>query len=96
MQPKPPKNLDVELVEVDGLELAVVSFEAPSRDADLAALSAAEREVVRAVLAGAPNAGIARARGTSARTVANQLASIFRKLGVASRHELVARLAKSG
>lgn len=34
---------------------------------------------------------IARRRGTSPRTVANQIASIFRKHGVGSRAELVAR-----
>ena len=43
------------------------------------------------VLAGLANAAIARRRGTSARTVANQVASIFRKLGVQSRAELAAR-----
>lgn len=42
-------------------------------------------EIVRVRLAGEEghsNAEIARARGTSARTVANQLAGLFRKLGV--------------
>ena len=54
-------------------------------------LTAAEQEVVLALLAGQSNAAIARARGRSARTVANQVARVFRKLGVSSRAELVAR-----
>jgi DNA-binding CsgD family transcriptional regulator len=58
-------------------------------DAALARLSPAEREVVLAVLDGASNTAIAQRRGTSERTVANQLASIFRKLGASSRLDLV-------
>lgn len=52
-------------------------------------LSAAEREVARAALEGLSNGEIAAARGTSVRTVANQLQSIFRKLGVSGRTELI-------
>lgn len=51
-------------------------------------LSKAEHEVVARAAAGLSNAQIAASRGVSARTVANQLASAFRKLGVASRFEL--------
>jgi DNA-binding NarL/FixJ family response regulator len=40
--------------------------------------------------AGLSNAAIARARGRSPRTIANQLQSIYRKLGVASRAEMTA------
>jgi DNA-binding CsgD family transcriptional regulator len=54
------------------------------------ALTAAEREVVRLVAAGRSNAEIGRFRGTSARTIANQLANLFRKTGLRSRYELVA------
>ena len=56
-------------------------------------LTQAERQVVVAVLNGRTNAAIAKARRTSSRTVANQLAGIYRKLGVASRWELAARSA---
>lgn len=56
-------------------------------------LTQAERQVVAAVLSGRTNAAIAKARRTSSRTVANQLACIYRKLGVASRWELAARSA---
>jgi DNA-binding NarL/FixJ family response regulator len=51
-------------------------------------LSAAEREVARLVFQGASNAAIARIRGTSERTAANQLQAIYAKLGVHSRVEL--------
>lgn len=53
-------------------------------------LTAAEEEVVELVLEGLSNAQIAQRRGTRERTVANQLASIFRKVGVSSRSELAA------
>lgn len=55
-------------------------------------LTDAEREVTRLVYDGASNAEIARARGVSPKTIANQLDSIYRKLGVTSRCELVSRL----
>jgi DNA-binding CsgD family transcriptional regulator len=58
----------------------------------LAALSAAEREVTLLLVQGATNREIARRRGGSERTVANQLQAIYRKLGVTSRAELAARL----
>jgi DNA-binding NarL/FixJ family response regulator len=53
-------------------------------------LTQAELAVTRLVLEGHGNAAIAKTRGTSARTVANQLASIFRKLEVSSRWQLAA------
>ncbi|MEM7412456.1 MAG: helix-turn-helix transcriptional regulator [Myxococcota bacterium] len=56
------------------------------------ALSPAEREVTSALLAGSTSLDIASRRGTSVRTIANQIASIFEKLGVHSRVELAARL----
>lgn len=55
-------------------------------------LTPAEELVLSGIIAGASNETIARRRGTSARTVANQVASIFRKCGVGSRAELVALL----
>lgn len=54
-------------------------------------LTAAEREVLALLLAGRTNAEIARRRTTSVRTVANQLASLYRKLGVSGRREILAR-----
>ena len=57
-------------------------------------LTAAERDVVKLILEGKSNAAIAKVRGVAVRTVANQVASILRKLGAASRSELPAALAR--
>jgi DNA-binding NarL/FixJ family response regulator len=57
-----------------------------------AGLTASERSVVQLAYDGLSDRDIARARGTSARTVANQLRSAFRRLGIGSRVELVRRL----
>ena len=83
---------DVSLLRVGDEELVVLTMPALSTQT-LLQLSSAERDVLALTLGGQSNASIARARGTAARTVANQLSSIFRKLGVVSRAELVARLA---
>lgn len=56
-----------------------------------ATLSPAEADVVRAIIRGATNEQIAVERCRSIRTVANQVASAFRKLGVGSRGELYRR-----
>lgn len=60
--------------------------------ASLSTLTPAEREVVRGLLQGLSNAEIATNRKTSGRTVANQIAAVFRKLDVSSRAELAALL----
>jgi DNA-binding NarL/FixJ family response regulator len=72
-----------------GEEFAVLAI--PSSDPPcLDVLTSAEREVCRLILAGLTNTAIARARGTSDNTTKNQIASIFRKLGIGSRGELAA------
>jgi len=53
-------------------------------------LSDAERAVALLVVDGHTNAEIGALRGTSARTVANQVARILEKLDLGSRAELVA------
>lgn len=58
------------------------------------ALTPAERAVLEMIVEACSNAEIARRRRTSVRTVANQVASIFRKHGVASRGELITLLAR--
>ncbi len=58
----------------------------------LAQLARGEQEVLVLVLEGQSTASVAQARGTSPRTIANQIATIFRKLGVSSRAELAAKL----
>lgn len=55
-------------------------------------LTPAESYVVRAVVEGRGHAEIARARGCSPRTVANQLAAAFQRLHVSGRAELMSLL----
>jgi DNA-binding CsgD family transcriptional regulator len=84
----PTEPDDLIALESDDGELAVLSFALPSDHA--IDLSSAESDVARHVLAGRSNSEIALLRRCSTRTVANQVASLFRKLGVRSRLELVA------
>ncbi len=72
--------------EHGSLEVLVLDLELP--DPELDELTDTEREVAMMVLDGATNAEIAEAREVSVRTVANQLRSIFQKLGVSSRWDL--------
>jgi DNA-binding CsgD family transcriptional regulator len=83
-----PAGLTARAHHIDGQEIVVLSV--PLRDVPDAPLSAAEREVVVAALSGKSNQTIARERGRSPRTIANQLAAAFRKLGVTSRREFAA------
>jgi DNA-binding CsgD family transcriptional regulator len=69
----------------------------PRPDAELAAwLAPAEQAVISLLIEGLSYAEIARARQTSIRTVANQVASGFRRLGVSGRAELLCMLARWG
>ncbi|CAE6507054.1 Regulatory protein, luxR family [Nitrosomonas nitrosa] len=58
----------------------------------LTELSESEREIATYLIAGSTNADIAQRRNSSEYTIANQVQSIFRKLSVRSRGELVAKL----
>ena len=62
----------------------------------LSGLTEAEQAVVRGVERGWSNKQIAEARGSRARTIANQLASVYRKLGVGSRFDLIRILVEEG
>jgi DNA-binding CsgD family transcriptional regulator len=75
------------LESADG-SVAVLSFELAGDQGRW--LTPAESEVVAYLLKGCSNAQIASFRGSSRHTVANQVASAFRKLGIRSRLELVA------
>ncbi len=55
-------------------------------------LSKAERDVVRLLVEGRTHAQMSQIRDRSARTIANQLGSVFRKLGVSGRTALVSQL----
>jgi DNA-binding NarL/FixJ family response regulator len=72
----------------DGESFAVVSYPL-RRPASFSSLTASELEVVEAVLDGQSQREIAKRRERSARTIANQLASAYRKLSVRSAAELV-------
>lgn len=58
-----------------------------------ASVTSAEADVLRGLLEGLRNEDIADARGTSRRTVANQVSALYRKLGVRQRCELDPALA---
>jgi DNA-binding NarL/FixJ family response regulator len=82
----------VEKLAVGGEELMVFSW--TTRETEVPqGLSSAESEVLARVVRGESNAAIAKARKTSARTVANQVASLLRKTRSASRYELIRRFA---
>lgn len=81
-------ELRASAIVVGGQRLIVLSL---PRGEPRAPLTASEREVYDEVVRGRTNREIALARGTAERTVANQVASVMRKLGVGSRAELVAR-----
>ena len=88
------RDARVSRLKVGGEELVVIGLSDALAHPALGALTPAEREVVAFVACGLGNAAIAEKRGTSARTVANQLASVYRKLEIGDRHELVALLVR--
>ncbi|HTQ06914.1 MAG TPA: LuxR C-terminal-related transcriptional regulator [Polyangiaceae bacterium] len=71
----------------------VLSAERPDNDLP-SCLSAAEKCVVRMMVEGGSHVNMAEQRACSHRTVANQLAAVFRKLHVSGRGELVASLVR--
>jgi DNA-binding NarL/FixJ family response regulator len=74
-----------------GADLAIARI-APAANS-LASLSDAERSIVADLFDGKRIPVIALERGTSRRTVAHQIGSVYRKLGASSRRELLALLA---
>ena len=87
------RSMEGEAVSVrmdDNLEL-LLCIERGSGEAPPSALSKAEREVMEELVRGKTNAQISELRGVAERTVANQVASIFKKLGLNSRQELAAK-----
>ena len=88
-----PAGLRAKLAEVavSGERLLVGAY--PLVDKRLVEkLTDAEREVVAHLVTGSTNSDIANRRRTSENTVANQVHSVYLKLGVHSRAELAARL----
>ena len=97
-RPPTPGDVRAHALRLGSGSYVLLSFarggeEAVSGSAGLAGhgLTTAEQEVARGLLAGLSNVEIARLRGSSARTIANQAASLYAKLGVHSRAELAAR-----
>lgn len=93
---RPPAGLTAQLLDLQGLELAILEWPAPPVRSKTERLTPAELDVAALVLEGLTNLAIAERRGRSVRTVANQLASIYAKLEVGSRAELAAWAARLG
>lgn len=83
-------GLTAETILID--DEVLVMFEFPAEQSAWNALTPAEREIAGSILRGLTAAQIAAARGVSTATVASQLQSIYRKVGVSSRAELVCKL----
>jgi DNA-binding CsgD family transcriptional regulator len=88
----PPAPLRVSTLERSGERYVVFSWPLdPARTAGTARLTGSERAVHALLLAGLSDAEIAEVRGTTRSTVTKQVDAVFRKLGVRSRRELIAR-----
>ena len=82
-----PEGIQVERVRHRGKPAASRELPVPKVNwSD--SLTSAEKDVAGDILAGLPNVAIGRKRGSSVRTVVNQVASIFKKVGAHSRLEL--------
>jgi DNA-binding CsgD family transcriptional regulator len=90
--PAAPRDLSAGRFDVGMDEYAILEWPIAAPPEPPAGLTAAEGAVAALAAEGLSNAEIARRRGTALRTVANQMASIFAKLAVGSRHELAIRL----
>lgn len=71
--------------------LRVIGARRPDRHLEKL-LPAAELAVIRRLVEGSSYAEIATGRGTSMRTIANQITAVFRRLRVSGRNELLHRL----
>jgi DNA-binding CsgD family transcriptional regulator len=86
---------DMAVVRVTELNDDLVLVSVESCPAQGRALTPAEQEVVALAVGGLSNESIAKARGCSASTVANQLAASYRKLSVNGRRQLKVKVARS-
>jgi DNA-binding CsgD family transcriptional regulator len=84
----PPAGLEARRFAVEGDDYVLLEFPWPAAKAP-DSLTPAERDVARRAIEGQAKSEIARARKTSVHTVANQLRSVYTKLGIGSRVELV-------
>ena len=74
---------------------AILAQDPRSTESD-ARLTAAESEILELLQLGISNIEIARMRGRSVHTIANQVASLLQKTGSSSRRALIARVAVTG
>lgn len=88
-----PHDLQVSVLTHDTGRYVVFSWESGKspRGGPEVPLTAAERAVHALLLAGLSDAEIAELRGTTRSTVTKQIDAVFRKVGVRSRRELIAR-----
>ncbi|NOY90708.1 MAG: response regulator transcription factor [Deltaproteobacteria bacterium] len=87
----PADGVRLSRLDIAGDELLVLSVRSERRP-DLGRLTRAERDVLQLMLQGFSNDVIARRRKVAERTVANQVQSIHKKLGAASRAQIAALL----
>jgi DNA-binding NarL/FixJ family response regulator len=87
------RDLHGRALAISGADAGLIAL-ARRDDVDgMAGLTPAERSVAKGLLAGLSDKEIARERNCSQRTIANQAAAVYRKLGVRSRVELASKLA---
>ena len=91
----PPAGLRATVVEINGESLVALSYPVDATLPMPGCLSDSEQAVVRLACGGLTSRQIATVRGVRHRTVCNQLASVYRKLGVHSRDGLIALLCTS-
>lgn len=85
---------DISYFNYAGQDYLLLGYSMRRAAAAFADLTAAELEVAKGIVEGLTMRALAQRRGVSERTIANQLARVYRKLGVGSRYELAARVAR--
>jgi DNA-binding NarL/FixJ family response regulator len=87
-----PEWFEVQRIALGTLSISTSSVDHPAIKGTLSgwqALSAAEQEVAILAAAGWPSSAIAVRRGTATKTTDGQMSSIFRKLMINSREDIV-------
>src|SRR5215510_9317144 len=85
-----PRNMRVTRFRMGREQYVVLAFDLTEPAISFAELTPSERAVATLCAQGLTASQIARVRDVSSRTVANQLAQVYKKLGVRSRRELTA------
>jgi len=87
-----PEHFEVQRIALGTLSIDASTVDRPAREGASSpwqTLSNAEREVAILAAAGWPNSAIGVRRGTSTRTTDAQISSIFQKLTISSREEII-------